>query len=105
MALFIDEMLEGGLEIGAGFRPDGGTTEGRPGGGGSTDGRPEGGGGSTEGRLPNRFPDRTESGPGARLEGGADGGGIVGRLDTGPVSRLEGGFESGDVSPPRGPRV
>jgi hypothetical protein len=89
IALFIEEMLDGGLEIGAWLRADGG---------GITDGRPDGGG--IVGVFGNRPPDRIESGPGARLEGGgADGGGSVGRLEVGIVSRLEGGLESGEMSP------
>ncbi len=97
MALFIEEMLEGGLEIGAWLRPDGG--------GGTTDGRPEGGGGGTEGLLVVSPADRIETAPEARLEGGAEGGGSVGRLEMGTVSRLDGGLESGEISPPLGPRV
>jgi hypothetical protein len=90
-------MLEGGLEIGASLRPEGG--------GGSTDGRPEGGGGGTVGLLGNRPADRIETAPETRLEGGADGGGSVGRLEAGTVSRLEGGLESGEMSLPSGPWV
>lgn len=85
-------MLDGGLEIGAWLRFDGG---------GITDARPEGGG--TEGVFDSMLPVRIDSGPGARLDGGADGGGIVPRLEVGIVRRLEGGLESGDTSPPRGP--
>jgi hypothetical protein len=102
MALFIEEMLDGGLEIGAWLRPEGGGTEGRPGGGGITEGRPEGGG--IDGLRETITPERIERGPVARLDGGAEGGGTEGRLELGPVILLDGGFESGDVSPPRGPR-
>jgi hypothetical protein len=79
--LFIEEMLDGGLEIGAWLRPEGGGTEGRPGGGGITEGRPEDGGidgGGIDGLLDSNPPDRTERGPEARLEGGAEGGGTEG---------------------------
>jgi hypothetical protein len=39
MALFIEEMLDGGLEVGAWPRAEGGGAEGRPGGGGSIEPR------------------------------------------------------------------
>jgi hypothetical protein len=102
MALFIEEMLDGGLEVGACERPEGGGVDGRPGGGGSTEARLE------DGEVPpvsaTRPPDRMESGPVVRLDGGAEGGGTEGTLDPGAAeSRLEGGAESGETS--RGPRV
>jgi hypothetical protein len=101
MALFIEEMLDGGLEVGAWVRPEGGGADGRPGGGGSTDARLEDG--DDDPVSATRPPDRMESGPVVRLEGGAEGGGTEGTLDPEDESRLEGGAESGERS--LGPRV
>jgi hypothetical protein len=101
MALFIEEMLDGGLEVGAWERAEGGGDDGRPGGGGSTEARLEDG--EVDPVSATRPPDRMESGPVARLEGGAEGGGTEGTLDPGAESRLEGGAESGETS--RGPRI